>query len=176
MVTTMRIKSLVIKLGLFFFFGLAALFVFFTLFYWGPGMMDYTERLGSGYKYVSDNSLSKWIMRSGQPVIDILVIDHQYDGDFIVALRLKTILYKCEPGPFLTDKLTNELEYWLIDKANDKVFMAKDAEEFARLRKEHKVPDHLKLDPGQKEYFLKSYHELKRDELIRDDRCVVVEP
>ena len=171
----MRIKflisSVVLSLA-----GMVLLFLVVSLFFGGPGISDHTDSLGDGYTYFSANSLDKTIMRSGQPVIGNLVVDYQSDDNFIVALRLKAIGYECGRRQTAFYRYTNDLEYWLIDKSKNKQFVTKDAAEFAKLRKENDVPESLKVDSNEKEYFLKQIDKMNKRMPVRDDDCIVAEP
>lgn len=171
----MRIKSLIsgVVLSL---AGMVLLFLVVSLFFGGPAISDHTDSLGDGYTYFSANSLDKTIMHSGQSVIGNLVIDYQSDDNFIVALRLKAISYECARRQTAFYRYTNDLEYWLIDKSKNKQFVTKDAVEFARLRNENIVPESLKVNLKEKEYFLKKIDKLNEHGQIHDDDCIVDEP
>jgi hypothetical protein len=134
--------------------------------------------LGGGYQYVEVNSVYKVIEKSGNPVVDNLVVDFKYNGDFIVALRLKAIALNCSgPNESLDAyRITNDMEYWIINKDTNEVFSTQNELEYIDRRRQLKVPDDLLLDKGTAADALRNYRNLGGDEFMVGKRCVAYPP
>lgn len=141
----------------------------------GPGLFDFVDGLGGGYRFVSNNDMDTSIWKDRQKVIASLVVDHQFDERFVVALRLKTVRYHCSPGSYYVARVTGEVEYWGIDKRNGAVFSSPNWGEFLQWRQKLHVPDGLALDRTQVPKYM---GKINKDNAINplDEKNCVQEP
>ncbi len=86
----------------------------------GPGIADYSSRIGNTeYYFTHNDSANRYIWRKlvkdGQDVIiDKKVIDFKFDDEYIVAVRQVARSYNCEERTIATE-LLYQYEYWVID-------------------------------------------------------------
>lgn len=137
----------------------------------GPGVADFTKQLGAGYEFASAGPLQKFITGPQGVAVGNLVVDYDYDERFVIALRLIAVGYECEPGPHLTELITSNHEYWLVDKHERRVLGPYDRDTFEETRVRIGVPDELDLDLTAQDRFLARARQTGREELVRSSAC-----
>jgi hypothetical protein len=115
----------------------------------GPGYADYTEPLGDDLLFVRAGSLDRYILRGSEFIVGNVVLDFDYDAEWVIALRVVANVFECEPHGSLEYGLSGEVEYWIIDqKANDTIGPLTKSEFDQRVR-DMRIP--LSLTAGQSE-------------------------
>jgi hypothetical protein len=137
----------------------------------GPGVADFTRDLGGGYALVSTGPLQRYILAGEDYAVRNLVVDVDHDGEFIVSIRLAVREYQCEPGPTLTELITPEVEYWVIDKRKDRVYGPLSRADYGRLGLEMGFSDDLQLDEGRISEYLALAKQLNREARIKEGEC-----
>lgn len=88
---------------------------------------------GDGYRYMDTSTLSKSIVKEdttvslgSRKVVPRIVVYYDYNADFIIATRIVLDTYQCnyqnKKDMFNTTKLSQDLEYWIIDKKLNNVY------------------------------------------------------
>lgn len=137
----------------------------------GPGVADFSRELGDGYSYVSTGPLQKYILAGGDFAVPNLVVDVDHDNDFIVAMRLVVEEYECEPGPTLTEIVTPEVEYWIIEKGKSRVLGPLAPADFNRLGRQLGLSEDLQLDEGQPREYLALAKQLNQEARVEAGEC-----
>ncbi len=89
----------------------------------GPGLSDYTTRIGfTKYFFTHNDGLNRFIWKQLPDkrvwVVDVRVIKYQYIDDFIIAVRQVSNTYDCDRRMIITE-LKNEFDYWIIETKTD---------------------------------------------------------
>lgn len=137
----------------------------------GPGVADFTRDLGNGYSYVSADPLQKYVLAGNDYAVPNLVVDVAYDENFIVALRLVVQEYECEPGPILTEIVTPQIEYWIVEKKAERISGPLSRSDFEQRRHQLRLSDDLSLDEGKTQKYLARAKQLDRERRIRSGGC-----
>ena len=137
----------------------------------GPGVADFSQDLGDGYSFVSAGPLQKYILLGGEYAVRNVVADFDYDEMAIIAVRLVVEEYECDPGPTLTEVVTENVEFWVIDKSERVSVGPMSLEEFQSRRQALGVVPGLRLDHSKVHEILERAKRFNRRERVESGEC-----
>lgn len=134
----------------------------------GPGVGDYDQDLGGGYFFSHTSSIGRMVLKGNIPrsdiIVDTVVLDYYYDGNYIILARLPSVGTKCKfkmealKGKFsFGNAFIDRLEYLIIEKKSATISTFLSELELKKHLKELKFTKNIDLDISDKEQIIRRW-------------------